>query len=96
VAQGTDPKVNAADSPTEWPDGELEVLREAANRGDVSLLRREILRLKSIHPDQVQFLVELEQLAAGFRMGALRERLSGATGGGHRGSEDTEGTNRTS
>jgi CheY-like chemotaxis protein len=76
VAQGTDPKVNAADSPTELPDGELEVLREAANRGDVSLLRREILRLKSNHPDQVQFLVELEQLAAGFRMGALRERLS--------------------
>ncbi len=96
AAWGTDPKVNAADIPTGLPDGELEVLREAANRGDVSLLRREILRLKSIHPDQVQFLVELEQLAAGFRMGALRERLSGATGGGHRGSEDTEWKNRTS
>ena len=61
------------------PEAVLAPLREAANRGDIVVLRAELATLRSQHPEFAAFASELEALAAGYRMAALRERLEGLT-----------------
>ena len=58
------------------PEALLMPLRAAANRGDIVTLRAELAGLRSRAPEFSAFAAELEALAAGYRMAALRERLS--------------------
>ena len=62
------------------PESVLVPLRAAANRGDIVALRAELAALRTQHPQFAAFATELEVLAAGYRMAALRERLEGLKG----------------
>ena len=58
------------------PSAELDPLRDAANRGDVGRVRRELARLRTRHPESEALFSELERLTAEYRMSDLRDRLS--------------------
>jgi hypothetical protein len=60
------------------PDALLVHLQAAADRGDIIALRAEITRLRQQAPHLSPFLEELETLAAGYQMTALRQRLAPA------------------
>ncbi len=61
------------------PEAVLVLLRGAANRGDIITLRAELVALRSRSPEFAAFAAELEILAGGYRMAALRERLNPST-----------------
>lgn len=57
----------------------LEPLRIAANRGDILAVRQALAALRGTCPDHLEWIGEMESLASGFQMTALRERLASAT-----------------
>ena len=62
--------------PTNKPSAELLApLVAATNRGDIQAVRRELSVLREQSPGHLVFWNELDALAAGYQMGALREKI---------------------
>ena len=82
ASSGSPPTTPETGTPKPAPEAgtlrssELEALRDAANRGDVGRVRGELGRLQGLHLAHAELFTELEQLAAAYRMGALRDRLA--------------------
>lgn len=74
-APGPDPAKTATIGSGILASDDHEVLLSLSRRGDVNGIRRKLKAIGADNPDSLGLVGELDQIAAGYRMGELRERL---------------------